>query len=302
MPKGLKRTEQVATAGLETSTSPFSVPLNGWKKDENMDSTERKFTVYMHTSPNGKKYIGITCQDVDKRWGSNGTGYRRCTYFGNAIKKYGWDNIQHDVLSEGLTEAEAKQCEKDLIVEYKTRDPSFGYNMTDGGDGLCGCIRSEATRAKIRVANLGRKESEATRAAKRAALLGNKNGLGYRFTEISRAKCSAAKLGHEVSEETRAKLSAALLGRKLSDSAREKLMGNQNSLGYKHTAKTKQKQRDAKNLLSKDVERLTMDGKVVARYFSLVDAEEKTGIHKSGICQVCLGRRKTAGKFRWRYV
>ena len=32
------------------------------------------YTVYMHVSPSGKRYIGITGQDVKKRWG-NGIGY-----------------------------------------------------------------------------------------------------------------------------------------------------------------------------------------------------------------------------------
>ena len=47
--------------------------------------------MYKHTTPNGKVYIGITSQLSEKRWLS-GHGYKG-TYFGNAIKKYGWKNI-----------------------------------------------------------------------------------------------------------------------------------------------------------------------------------------------------------------
>lgn len=43
------------------------------------------FTVYKHTSPSNKVYIGITSQSVIKRWGS-GHGYRHNEYFFRAIK------------------------------------------------------------------------------------------------------------------------------------------------------------------------------------------------------------------------
>lgn len=35
-----------------------------------------KWCVYIHTSPSGKKYIGITSQNPQKRW-QNGKGYLR---------------------------------------------------------------------------------------------------------------------------------------------------------------------------------------------------------------------------------
>lgn len=52
------------------------------------------YTVYMHITPSGKMYIGITGRNPLKRWGSNGSGYKGQA-FSNAIKKYGWDNMEH---------------------------------------------------------------------------------------------------------------------------------------------------------------------------------------------------------------
>lgn len=46
----------------------------------------RLFTVYRHTSPSGKVYIGITCQDVRNRW-QNGKTYKDSTHFKRAIRK-----------------------------------------------------------------------------------------------------------------------------------------------------------------------------------------------------------------------
>ena len=56
---------------------------------------ENNYKVYKHTTPNGKVYIGITCQDPQKRWGY-GCNYKNQRYFSTAIKKYGWDNITHE--------------------------------------------------------------------------------------------------------------------------------------------------------------------------------------------------------------
>ena len=55
------------------------------------------YVVYKHTSPSGKVYIGITGQDIHRRWRNNGEGYRGQLFY-NAIKKYGWENISHEIL------------------------------------------------------------------------------------------------------------------------------------------------------------------------------------------------------------
>lgn len=296
---------------------------------------ESPYTVYVHTSPEGKRYVGITRKKVTSRWGRDGKGYKTCLYFWHAVVKYGWDNFQHEVLAENLTESEAKQREKDLIVAYKTRDSLFGYNLTDGGDGLCGWIPSVTTRANMsashmgKKSNLGHKHTDAARAAMSAAKkgipksaetkkkmsaaqMGNQKNLGHKASESARANMRAAKndarytFGYKHNDATRAKMSAAQ-------------MGNHKALGHKHTTETRAamsasaKGRKAspatraamiaaQRLAVKDVERLTNDGEVIGRYNSLVDAAEKTGIKKNNIWKVCSGKQVTAGGFRWRYI
>lgn len=52
-------------------------------------------------------YVGITSkEDVKRRW-LRGTGYKCNIHFTNAINKYGWDNIEHEILLDGLTKEEA---------------------------------------------------------------------------------------------------------------------------------------------------------------------------------------------------
>jgi group I intron endonuclease len=147
-----------------------------------MASTGRKYTVYMHTTPSGKRYIGITSQTVKARWES-GHGYRTCSYFWNAVCKYGWDSIDHHIISEGLTGADAKRLEKELIVFYKTRDPAYGYNLTSGGDGLSGFSQSDETRKKISEAQKGRMLTAEHRAKISAANKGKQSTLGMKYTD-----------------------------------------------------------------------------------------------------------------------
>jgi predicted GIY-YIG superfamily endonuclease len=69
----------------------------------------KKYCVYCHDFPNGKKYIGIT-SDVEKRW-RNGKGYETQGKIANAIKHFGWNNIKHEVLIDGLTQEQAEKIE-----------------------------------------------------------------------------------------------------------------------------------------------------------------------------------------------
>lgn len=96
---------------------------------------ERIYKVYIHTLPNGKKYVGITKQDVAQRW-KNGNGYKSNSRFYKAIQKYGWDNITHEVLFENLTQEEAYKLEIELIALNESNNPNYGYNQTDGGENV----------------------------------------------------------------------------------------------------------------------------------------------------------------------
>ena len=96
---------------------------------------EREYSVYCHTFPNGKKYIGISCE-CEKRW-NNGNGYNSQPKMKKAIKKYGWENIRHDIVLDGLSKEQANKLEKYLIAELNTIQN--GYNVTIGADTVSGC-------------------------------------------------------------------------------------------------------------------------------------------------------------------
>ena len=120
------------------------------------------YTIYKHTSPSGKVYIGQTRQDVKKRW-CNGYGYATSPHFDRAIKKYGWNNIQHEIIATGLTKKEANWLEQYLISYYHSNEGQYGYNITRGGDGSNGRLITKEERARISESNKGRKASEETK-------------------------------------------------------------------------------------------------------------------------------------------
>lgn len=113
------------------------------------------YTVYKHTSPSGKVYIGITKRKPEYRW-NHGRGYKEKDQllFFRAIQKYGWDNITHEILYKGLSEQDAKNIEISLIKQYKAL--GLSYNITNGGDGFRGATHmigrraSEETKRKMR--------------------------------------------------------------------------------------------------------------------------------------------------------
>lgn len=106
------------------------------------------YTVYKHTSPSGKVYIGITSRSVKSRWQS-GCGYRSNDHFFKAISKYGWDNFKHEILFTGLSKLDAEEKEIELIKSHKSTDPKFGYNITNGGKSANGYRHTDSTKKKI---------------------------------------------------------------------------------------------------------------------------------------------------------
>lgn len=79
------------------------------------NGNKENYKIYIHKFPNGKKYVGV-CQNCKERW-NNGRGYAYNDEMYEAIKKYGWDNIEHKILLEVSNSKLAYEIEKTLINE-----------------------------------------------------------------------------------------------------------------------------------------------------------------------------------------
>jgi group I intron endonuclease len=232
---------------------------------------EKTYSVYKHTTPDGKVYIGATC-DIKRRWRDAGVGYRK-QKFGAAIQEFGWDNIEHEVLHKGLTKAEAEKFEEEEILNYKSHDPQFGYNMTFGGK-----YNKKTEETKQKISRIVQEQFDNGREA-------------HSYWK-----------GKKRSAEYRAHLSKVLTGRKLSPEAcrhiAEAKMGEKNPMYGKRPSE--KNIAAARERSSKPVRQLKGEEEV-ATYESIKSAYEATGIHHTNIGRVCNGERKTAGGYRWEY-
>lgn len=156
---------------------------------------DKKFFVYEHVNKiNGKKYVGITSRDKPEyRWGSNGINYKECTHFYAAIEKYGWDNFEHKILFEGLSEKEACKIEMQIIEEQQLQNREYGYNLKEGG-----------TAAKM-------PKETCEKISK--AMMGNKNNLGRVLSEETKRRISEIQKGKTFTEEHKRRISEAKKGK-----------------------------------------------------------------------------------------
>lgn len=227
------------------------------------------WSVYKHTTPSGKIYIGITHLKPEYRW-NHGRGYKSNTHFYKAIQKYGWDEITHEIIATGLTEHEALTLEHDLIISLKAYDKQFGYNKSLGGH-----IQSEESRRKIGE------------------------------TRKARGHSSWSK-GKHLSEETKKKISEAnkgkTKGRKLSPEHVEAIRKAKLGEGNPNYGKPMDEELKAKliALHSKPIRMISENETKV--FSSAAEASRITGICEQNINRVCNGKRATAGGYVWEFL
>ena len=254
----------------------------------------RTYSVYIHTTPKGKRYVGITSKKPETRWNC-GNGYKKQIVFFNAIVKYGWDNILHEIVAENLSEKAAKAMEVELISRHMTQNRRYGYNCTAGGDGMVGYITSEETKAKLSKINKGKCLNDEHKAKISGALKGKQK------SDETIAKLSAANKGKHHSDEARAKMSESKKGHRHSEESYRKQA--EAMRGKTHTAESKQKMSESRKPYKKEVYQYTVDGEMVKVWDSLTDAI--SGLREdrpsTGINNCVAGRSKLAYGFRWAY-
>lgn len=168
-----------------------------------MADTKRKWMIYSYIFPNGKRYVGKTKRTLSARKkNSKWEGYQHCPVLWRAIEKYGVENIREEILVEAyMNDSDAAMYERYYIALYKTNitkysSPSYGYNMTDGGEGVAGWHPNEEQYQK-------RKSHLQSMAQCRR---------GVQLSEDHKKKLSAAHTGRQrtpMSESTKQKISRA---------------------------------------------------------------------------------------------
>ena len=226
------------------------------------------YSVYIHTFPNGKVYIGITSQKPEQRW-QNGNGYKFNKHLNNAIKKYGWENVKHDILFSKLTMQDAKSKEIYLIDKYQSANSKFGYNISLGGD-----VPSAETKAKISSSHIGIRPSEETRLKMRNAKLGKKQSPEIVQKRIMRGEKNPM-YGKVVSKQKREYLRNLFKGKP----------------AHKNTVEAN-KVKIAQYLKS---------GEFIRKFDSIKEASEILNIPYQKICHNCNGHQKFVGEYIFKH-
>lgn len=104
----------------------FTIMICIIKEKEFDMAEEKKYCVYTHEveTENGKMvYVGMTSMKLSQRW--KPSAYSKQAKFGTCINKYGWENIKHNVIVDGLTREEALKMEDKMICEYREKKCSL---------------------------------------------------------------------------------------------------------------------------------------------------------------------------------
>ena len=207
------------------------------------------YNIYLITNlNNNKKYVGLTKFSITERFYQH---TKRGFILTEAIKKYGENKFFIELIEEVDTAGRAYELEQYYIKEYNTKVP-YGYNLTDGGDGIFGWEVTEEYRQECseRVKQLHKE--------KKVGMYGKNHSdeTKRKMSLASKGKSKPWLIGRKLSPESIEKLRQINLGRVLSDETRKKISENHHDVngennpmyGKKHSPETIEKLREkAKN-------------------------------------------------------
>lgn len=174
----------------------------------------------------------------------------------NKIRKNG-DEPLVKIIADNLIESVAFKFEISLIAYYGRRDLGTGIlvNMTDGGEGVSGIVRSNETKQKMSDVHKGKKHSEETRRKM------SENSKGRIFSKSHKNNLSISKM-------------------------------KENNPNY-----------GKKSHIRRRVIQIDKDANKEIKIWSFIkQAADELNINASNISQCCKGKRKTTGRFIWRYA
>ena len=229
------------------------------------------YTVYKHTTPSNKVYIGITMQSTARRWRKDGSGYRTQRLFYNAIKSYGWDNIKHEILFRNLPEEEALKTEIELIARYKSNERKYGYNINNGGD----------TRAEWAKTARGKKQDTII--------------VGYNDKEIHFFRSQTEAEHYGFSQNV---ISLCLQGKRKMHKGLFWRRANKNDVLVFDTTIANPKQQKKQNRPIVAINTTTKE----ARIYNSTHEAEKDGFDRGNIYAILKGRKKTCHGYMFAYL
>lgn len=222
---------------------------------------------------NGKRYIGSALK-INQRKNQHFIAFKynrnHNIYLQRAYNKYGKNNFKFEILL---------YCSKLDLTFYEQRaidayDFKILYNISPTAGNCVGVKHSEQSRINMSEAHKGKTHSPE-----------------------QKAKISKIMKNRIISEEHRRKLSVANKGRIIPEY--EKIKMKKNALRGEKNSRFNKHGKD--NPLSKAVYQIDKNtNEIIKEWESIIDA--KKGLMISHISEVCNGKEKLAGGFKWAFV
>ena len=257
------------------------------------------YTYMVTNNINGKVYVGSHSWDgngMDPNYYGSGTAITR------AVKKYGKENFQVEVLYYYDTIEECRADEERILTEYNVRDCPHSYNIKNGAIGwtsedmkgeknpnygkrgkgtpMYGKHHTDATRQNISQAMKGRTLSDEHRKKLSQARKGENNPMYGRTGENN------PMYGKHHTEETRKKMSQANKGEKNPMYGRTRTENTRNKIAIANGGKPFVAIKDGK----------------IKIFTSQMECSRVLGLHHSAINRCLKGRLKTTGGYTFKYV
>lgn len=297
--------------------------------------------IYMYTFPNMKRYIGQTYRTLENRQGPGFREYKRQPVLYAAIQKYGINNIQQDILFDNIpTQEEANRLESICILLFKTncakfRNPSYGYNLTDGGAScknygnkvIClenGTTYINASTASIRLFGHSGYTSKINACCR--GVIYQTHGLHFMSADDYTKDAANARLNHQRAKSRRSRSVYCIEVDQYFETATEAARYLGDTFGVhtssSHIMRNCRKQESTSGgyhfLFAEDVNedniirallkpptrhRAVRCVETGAVYQRVIDAAKDYGIKRnSSISACCKHQRQTAGGYHWEYA
>lgn len=250
-----------------------------------------------------KYYIGQTRFTLNERAGLNGIRYTKdnepgkkvTSKFANAIRKWGWDSFEGEILEDNISsQEELNKLEMFYIEKYDSFNN--GYNSTKGGDGVTGCTHTgmygkevtEEHRLKLSKSHIGKYKGK------------NHPMYGKNHTEEAKLKIKQARKRQK---------SSGMKGKHHSDETKDKLSRINKEIQNRSDIKEKNRQQALGNKRAKRSK--VYCNELNLEFDCIADAirymKDNYNIDCSNISAVCRGTRNYSGilndnKLTWKYV